>query len=324
MSKRERDRPVVSLIEFITYLREHPGAHRTADLAERFRAHRYQISRWREQAEARYGVPIETSQTDASLPRGYIRLAERAPEPLTVLLDRAEAEALVLAAARVKSLTPLAEEALAKLRAVQRLPAAATEPVLYTPLTDRYLEGLFEGVASAIRERRVVEVTYRNSRGETNTYPFNPYLIVTSNQHLHLVGVTHTEPETGDAEPIRLRLDQIEAFKQTRERFPKPDLDVRAWADRAFSPFAAEGAPVTVRVRFSLEKAGFIRRTRRHVTQQVEDLADGGVVWSVVAPLSEGLVHWVSSYGPHAAVLEPPDLRERVRAWAQGAVNANS
>lgn len=73
-----------------------------------------------------------------------------------------------------------------------------------------------------------------------------------------------------------------------------------------------------VRVRFSPEKAGFIRRTRRHPTQQVEDLPDGSVIWQVRVPLSEDLVHFVIGYGPHALVLEPPELRERVVAWARG------
>ncbi len=78
-----------------------------------------------------------------------------------------------------------------------------------------------------------------------------------------------------------------------------------------------------VRVRFSPEKAGFIRRTRRHPTQVVEDLPDGSVVWQVEVPLSEDLVHLIAGYGPHAAVLEPEELRRRVVAWAKGAVAAN-
>lgn len=324
MSQQERDKPVTDLLEFIAHLRTNPGRHRVADLCERYGVGREQIRRWCKYAEERFGIPIQTAQTDASLPRGYIKLPEHSPEPLTITLDRAEVEALMTAAVRIKPLTPLAEQALTKLREVQRLPASAGDaPVLYTPLSDDYIEGLFERVAGAIRNRRVAKVTYRNSRGEENTYNFNSYLIVPSNQHLHLIGVSHPGLEAGSAEPIRLRLDQIRAFKQTRERFPKPALDVRAWADRAFSPFAGEGEPVPVKVRFSPEKAQFIRRTRRHMTQHVEENEDGSVVWSIVAPLSKGLVHWVSSYGPHAEVLEPLALREWVRVRAQGSVAAN-
>ena len=98
---------------------------------------------------------------------------------------------------------------------------------------------------------------------------------------------------------------------------------MRAYAQRRFRAFAGEGAPVRVRVRFSPEKAGFIRRTRRHPTQVVEDLPDGSVVWQVEVPLSEDLVHFIVGYGPHATVLEPEELRRRVVAWAKGAVAAN-
>jgi predicted DNA-binding transcriptional regulator YafY len=48
------------------------------------------------------------------------------------------------------------------------------------------------------------------------------------------------------------------------------------------------------------------------------------VVWAIQAPLSDDLVYWIVSYGPHAKVLQPKELRVRVLEWAKGAVDANS
>lgn len=312
--------------DFKRLFREVSPCLHVKEIAQRLGIPRQSVYRLRDRLRDNEGIWLEEHTYHPDVPSGHFRWPRDQPfnEDVLVSLNAAEVEALKTAAERMEHVTPLVTQALQKLAEGKPLERALnTESVLYTPLSDSYLAGLFERVSSAIHGRRVVEVTYRNSKGEENTYNFNPYLIVTSNQHLHLIGVTHLGLEAGSAEPIRLRLDQIRAFKQTRERFPKPALDVRAWADRAFSPFAGEGEPVPVKVRFSTEKAQFIRRTPRHITQQVEEQEDGSVVWSIVAPLSEGLVHWVSSYGPHAEVLEPRELREQVRAWAQGSVAAN-
>jgi predicted DNA-binding transcriptional regulator YafY len=138
------------------------------------------------------------------------------------------------------------------------------------------------------------------------------------------VGANHNSREAGH-DPIKdLRLDQVLELKLTTERFKKPVFDVRAYVQSRFRAFAGEGEPVRVRVWFSPEKAGYIRRTQRHPTQLVEDLPDGSVIWQVEVPLSEDLVHFIVGYGPHAKVLEPQELRRRVVAWAQGAVEANA
>jgi len=40
-------------------------------------------------------------------------------------------------------------------------------------------------------------------------------------------------------------------------------------------------------------------------------------------PISEDLVHFIVGYGPHAQVLEPEVLKQRVVEWARGAAEVN-
>jgi predicted DNA-binding transcriptional regulator YafY len=35
-------------------------------------------------------------------------------------------------------------------------------------------------------------------------------------------------------------------------------------------------------------------------------------------------VYWIVSYGPHAKVLQPKELKKRVLEWARGVIHANT
>lgn len=310
------------LADFICLLSEHPQGLPVQTIAGRLEIARQSVYRLREKAQA-LGVWIQTHADNPEVPAGWMRLESPEAVEMTFRLTQEEVEALRAAVVRVQNLTPLAQKALERLGkgGFSRIPKE--EPVVYTPLADEYPEGLFERVVRAIRERRTCEVTYRNAKGETKTYLFDPYALVARDPHLYLVGANHNS-RRGGHDPVKdLRLDQIQDFKLTRARFPRPAFDVQAYAQNRFRAFAGEGRPVRVRVRFSPKKAGFIRRTRRHPTQRVAECADGGVVWEVEVPLSEDLVHFIVGYGPHARVLEPEELRRRVVEWARGAVEAN-
>ncbi len=310
--------------DYIHLLCQHPRGLSIQAIADRLGVRRQSVYRLRDKAQA-LGVWVLTHKDDPSVPRGWMRLED--PEAIEFIfrLTRDEADALRTAVARLEPLTPLARRALEKLTRGQ-LPSPSPQfpSILYSPLADEYPPGLYERVTRAIRERRVTEITYTNAKGQTKTYRFDPYALIARDPHLYLVGANHNSRAAGH-DPIKeLRMDQIQTLILLRERFPDPGFDVAAYCRARFRVFSGEGDPVRVRVRFSPEKAQYIRRTRRHPTQRVQDQPDGSVIWQVEVPLSEDLVHWITSYGPHAQVLEPETLRQRVVAWARGAVEKNA
>ncbi|MFN4073586.1 MAG: helix-turn-helix transcriptional regulator [Thermus sp.] len=305
------------LPDFIRLLFENPQGLPVEELASRLGITRQSVYRLREKAQA-LGVWIVSHRDDPRVPKGYLRLEEGGEVQLAPQLTWAELEALRSALERVEHLTPIARKALARLAQAGPARLRREPPVVYTPLADQYPEGLFDRVVAAIRGRRVCQVTYRNARGQVKTYLFDPYVIIARDPHLYLVGANHNSRRAGHDPLVELRLDQVVSLKLTRMRYPKPAFDVQEYARQRFRTFKGEGDPVRVRVRFSPEKAGFIRRTLRHPSQRVEDLPDGSVIWQVEVPLSEDLVHFVVGYGPHAQVLEPEALRKRVVAWAEG------
>lgn len=312
------------LSEMARQLHENPTGLHYKEIARRIGRTPRHVLRLRDQFPAVFGIHLEEHRFNPEVPRGYLRLP-RGGLGVQVTLTAAEIEALLTAAKRLRSLTPLAEEALRKLaQGTPLVPSLDQESVLYAPLTDEYLPEVYEKVCKAIRGRQVVRLTYRNAKGETKTYRFDPYALIARDPHLYLVGANHNSRAAGFDPLKELRLDQVQRLVLERERFNKPHFDVREYCRRRFRAFGGEGEAVRVRVRFSPEKTGFIRRTCRHPTQVVEDIEDGGVVWQVEVPISEDLVHFIVGYGPHARVLEPDGLRERVLEWARGVLESHA
>jgi predicted DNA-binding transcriptional regulator YafY len=329
-------RTTEDMLEMLQYLRDHPGLHKITELAKRYKTDRTVIDRWCKYLQKRYGVIIEKTNSDFVdksdtanyIPRGFIRLSNESPEILNISLTTIELDALMVIAERIKPLTPLVKQAIGKLASAQRIKNyKESKSVLHTPLYDEYATDpseVFERIIKAIREQQVAKLKYTNAKGETKAYRFNSYALLPHERHLHLVGVSHSSLEAGFETVIRLRLDQIGEFKLTLDHFDDPSFDVVAYASSGFGASNSDGKPQAIKVQFSAEKAQYIRRTKRHETQEVEtNKKDGSVVWQIHAPISEDLVHWVVSYGPHARVIAPKELKKAVVEWAKGSVSAN-
>lgn len=313
------------VLELLQKLRESPGLHNVNDLATYFGIRSNEIYRWCKYLQERYGVVIEKSNTNYYVPKRHIKLADSSRDALNITLTGVELDALITAAQRIEPLTPIARQALIKLTREKQIENYRKKrPIIYNPLVDDYQPELFERVVKAISERYVAEITYVNAKSITTTYKFNSYVLIPSNQHLHLIGVSHTALEAGFKEPVRLRLDQITSFKLLRDNFSEPEFDAAIYAAKSFSVFGTDGKVQSIKVRFSADKAQFIRRTKRHSTQTITEAKDRSVLWKIHAPISEDLVHWIVSYGPHAKVIAPKELKTRVLKWAKGSIDANS
>jgi len=75
-----------------------------------------------------------------------------------------------------------------------------------------------------------------------------------------------------------------------------------------------EESAVAVRVRFSASVAHAVRDRIWHSSQRVEELDDGGIILSFEAGGTMEIVSWVLSYGCHAEILEPPELRAELKS----------
>lgn len=135
-------------------------------------------------------------------------------------------------------------------------------------------------------------------------------------QGLYVIGRTLSEPNA------RMRQED-EVFAV--ERFTAADVVRRnsfevpmnfSLDDKLVSAFELPiGDPRNAKrvvVEFTKERAAYVRAREWHKHQTLQELPDGSVVLSFTCINLAPIVSWVHEWGPHALVLEPPELLEIV------------
>ncbi|MGA9351336.1 MAG: YafY family protein [Anaerolineae bacterium] len=177
----------------------------------------------------------------------------------------------------------------------------------FTPLVP-----LLEKLRRATRERRRVTVAYR-SRGQSEPLQrdFDPYALIHRWGWWYVIGHCHLR------EAVRtFRVDRIIELTLLNQIFQVPgDFDIQEYL--AAEP---EAQPqVQVRMCFAPE-AALLALDDRAFWDTVDEQPDGSVIVTFAALDLEWPARLAFSYGPHAVVLEPEELRclvsERARAIA--------
>ncbi len=164
-----------------------------------------------------------------------------------------------------------------------------------------------------IGERRCVSLRYRSRAGEETQRTVAPYALTLQWGRWYLVGLCHLRRQMRT-----FRVDRIGDAMGCEERFELPrDFDVRAYLARsmAFEPTHH------VAVRIQPPPAREVLASHEP-WMRVEEEAGGVVVVRFPVASLNWVTGWVLSFGPHALVLDPPELAERVIAAAQGAIDS--
>jgi proteasome accessory factor BC len=163
-------------------------------------------------------------------------------------------------------------------------------------------------VSQAIVEQRLIELDYyKENEDEFSLRRVEPYALVNGREGWY---VASFDPEK---EQMRhFRLDRIRRAEVTEERFePRAEVDPAAEVD-GWMRTGEVSSSRTARVWISPERARWARESRCVVRES----ADGAVVVELSFAGAQWLVREVLKEAGDAAVLEPQDAREAVRAAA--------
>ena len=248
----------------------------------------------------RVGVPLKMEALDAwEVDFGYT------VDPGEYALDdpglSSEERVALSVAARMVRLggSPSGVEALLKLGGVER--GVGLEPMgADLGAGTEVLGDLF----GAVTDRRSITFEYRG-----RSRSLHPYGLAHRRGHWYLVG-------RGDEGERVFRVDRIEGLKVGGDSgaFEKPrGFDVRKTVDT--QPWEAGQDPlIEAEVRFAPEVAWWAARTL--------GLPDpnGSLTARVPAANHDAFVGWVLSFGEHAEVLSPPEIRAEIRARVAAAI----
>ncbi|HJU48545.1 MAG TPA: WYL domain-containing protein [Gaiellaceae bacterium] len=317
----KRDR-TARLMRVASLLNAHPEGMRPKDIAERLGMSVRNVYRDLKALEGEVGLPTWSDE-------GRWGILESAFLP-PLKLNLSEAMAVFLGARLMVRYADKYDPDLAS--AFEKLAASLPDPLREhvarsldvlqdAPLEPSFIEHVRQ-LTRAWADRRVVEITYEGAAyegrpGERSRRIVRPYLIEPSLQThaLYLIGFDE------DRDAIRtFKIERIREVRVTPRGFEPPEgasleKDLRRGWD-----IIADQPSTEIVLQFSAAVADRVLETIWHPLQDTERRPDGTLVWrSTVSGVVE-IRLWILSWGDDVEVLQPPELREQVRAILERAV----
>jgi predicted DNA-binding transcriptional regulator YafY len=164
----------------------------------------------------------------------------------------------------------------------------------------------FERLKTAILEKRVLEILYCSTSGETNKRSILPFKLIFKDKSWYLQAFCRK------ADDYRLfKVNRIVELEVTNERFTESFDDA--------PPMELDMLPVsafkTIRLRFSPAVAFRVydEFDRRQVTPQ----ADSSMIVETALPADDWVAHYLFSFGTEVEILSPPELKQELEAYAK-------
>jgi predicted DNA-binding transcriptional regulator YafY len=171
------------------------------------------------------------------------------------------------------------------------------------------LAPLLEKLRHAARERQCVRIVYQSrSRPDPLERDIDPYALVHRWGWWYVIGHCHLRQAMRT-----FRVDRIRSLRLLNKPFDvPPDFDAQQYlADNDWPQ-----PNVQARMHFSSE-AALEALDDRTMWDEVEEKPDGSMVVTFGASSLEWAARVALWYGPAVTVLEPEELRRRVREWAR-------
>lgn len=164
--------------------------------------------------------------------------------------------------------------------------------------------GTLRTLTKAWASGRRVCLCYASERaGEDHEYTFAPYFFepYATGQTTYVIG------QIGKDEAMRtFKIERIRQAELLPETYTIPaDFDADAYLADAWGIWTSANPPVEVLLRFSARVAARVKETRWHRSQQIEDQADGSILWRARIAEPREMAPWIRSWGDTVEVLLP-------------------
>ena len=166
----------------------------------------------------------------------------------------------------------------------------------------------FALVARALRDRVAIRIVYHTqSRDCDSERVVEPYHLHNHKGDWYLIAYCCARGQVRN-----FLLSRIREAALTEGPFEVPDaFSAEAYIGESFG-IEKGGRPVRVSVWFDAYEARWIREREWHPTQTIDEHDDGSLTIHFRAVGLAEIARWVLSYGEHAKVLRPKELRDRV------------
>jgi predicted DNA-binding transcriptional regulator YafY len=169
-------------------------------------------------------------------------------------------------------------------------------------------ERYFGDLETAATEQRSLEIEYDSVSSGLGIRLVDPYFLVFRARAFYFVAWCHQRTDFRT-----FRLDRIRQVKLTDQRFTRrKGVSVRSYFEGSWQLYTGE--PVDVKVRFTGQAARVVTMGKHHPSEWIEKQKDGSVLYTATVRGLEEFGRWVIGFGDQAEVLEPVDLRKKLKA----------
>lgn len=174
-------------------------------------------------------------------------------------------------------------------------------------------ESVFENIFKAVKLHQVICLSYRNlSSQEYKEKIFDCYRVLCQKGNWYVFGFDHAANA-----PRILALSRIKDIQFNGSFFTIPeDFDVNKHIDLSFGIWNNPEEPVEYEILFSSELNTYIQEREWHKNQTMELKEDGSVLLKFKSNQKQTVLSWILGFGNAVTVLNPPSLRDEIRASA--------
>src|SRR5713226_1828740 len=307
----EKHDRLIRLMRELAVFQAQPRGLTTSQIAQKLDISQRQAQRDIAALETEFQVPCVKQGTRWTLIEGYFL------PPVNFTIP--EAMAMVVGARLMwryaDRANPFAQAAYEKLAAV--LPAPMKEPVMEVAdgLAHKPDDGVwtkvFAALTTAWAERRKVRIRYTKEEGQTLERVVWPLFIEPTPAAHSLYLIAYDEKRRG---PRVFRMERISGVVVLEEHFSPPlGSSLRKMLGHAWGIWTSDH-PVEVLLRFTPRVAARVVATTWHESQEVLELADGGVELRLVIAEPTEIRPWILGWGKECEVVSPVSLRESILA----------
>ncbi len=171
---------------------------------------------------------------------------------------------------------------------------------------------VFSDLQRAIAERRLVQVQYISAQEKQSSRSIEPLGMVYYGNSWHCIAYCRLRQDMRD-----FRSDRIAALEISDERFnARPGFNILEFLREQYS----SESPITVRVLFERSTARYV--SNRHYYGFVSEVKrEEGVEMTFLSPSLHYIGRWLFSFADRVEILEPAELKDIFRRFAQGVLN---
>jgi predicted DNA-binding transcriptional regulator YafY len=177
------------------------------------------------------------------------------------------------------------------------------------PINDRYIQVL-EAITLAWSLQRKVRLWYRSPRsGKVRQRDFSPYFIEPSGigYACYVIGF-----DDWSSEMRTFKLERLERAQMLDQAYQIPeDFDPNQYLETSWGIMHGE-EEVEVVLQFSPAVTSRVKESVWHPSQEIDDLKDGGCLFTVRVSEPKEMQPWIRSWGAEVEVLSPPSLRQEL------------